>query len=97
MSAIGEPFVPATIPAGTYAGIDEDIPTAAVGNMLITHEGVDEETAYQMTKLMFDNLDRMRSAHGAAEGITPETALDGLPIPLHPGAERYYREIGLMQ
>lgn len=97
VATIGEPFVPATIPAGTYAGIDEDIPTAAVGNMLITHEGVDEETAYQMTKLMFDNIDRMRSAHGAAEGITPETALDGLPIPLHPGAERYYREIGLMQ
>lgn len=97
VSAIGEPFVPATIPAGTYAGIDEDIATAAVGNMLITHEGVSEETAYQMTKLMFDNLDRMRSAHGAAAAITPETALDGLPIPLHPGAERYYREIGLIQ
>ena len=97
VTAIGEPFVPATIPAGTYAGIDEDIATAAVGNMLITHEGVSEETAYQMTKLMFDNLDRMRSAHGAAAAITPETALDGLPIPLHPGAERYYREIGLIQ
>ncbi|MGP9805077.1 TAXI family TRAP transporter solute-binding subunit [Paracoccus sp. NSM] len=97
VTAIGEPFVPATIPAGTYAGIDQDIPTAAVGNMLITHEGVSEETAYQMTKLMFDNLDRMRSAHGAAAAITPETALDGLPIPLHPGAERYYREIGLIQ
>jgi len=97
VTAIGEPFVPATIPAGTYAGIDEDIPTAAVGNMLISHEGVSEETAYQMTKLMFENLERMRSAHGAAADITPETALDGLPIPLHPGAERYYREIGLMQ
>ena len=97
VTAIGEPFVPATIPAGTYAGIDQDIPTAAVGNMLITHEGVSEETAYQMTKLMFDNLDRMRSAHGAAAAITPETALDGLPIPLHPGAERYYRERGWIQ
>lgn len=97
VTAIGEPFVPATIPAGTYSGIDEDIPTAAVGNMLITHEGVSEETAYQMTKLMFDNIERMRSAHGAAEAITPETALDGLPIPLHPGAERYYREIGLIE
>lgn len=96
VTAIGEPFVPATIPAGTYAGIDQDIATAAVGNMLITHEGVSEETAYQMTKLMFDNLDRMRSAHGAAGDITAETALDGLPIPLHPGAERYYREIGLI-
>lgn len=97
VTAIGAPFTPATIPAGTYSGIDQDIPTAAVGNMLITHEGVSEETAYQMTKLMFENLDRMRSAHGAAEGISPETAIEGLPIPLHPGAERYYREAGLIQ
>ncbi|MBM3606086.1 MAG: TAXI family TRAP transporter solute-binding subunit [Alphaproteobacteria bacterium] len=97
VASIGEPFVPAVIPAGTYSGQEQDVPTAAVGNMLITHEGVSEETAYQMTKLMFDNLDRMRSAHGAAEGITTDTALDGLSIPLHPGAERYYREIGLIQ
>ncbi|WP_126975850.1 TAXI family TRAP transporter solute-binding subunit [Frigidibacter oleivorans] len=97
VAAIGAPFTPGVIPAGTYAGLDEDIPTAAVGNMLITHEGVDEETAYQMTRLLFENLDRMRSAHGAARGISPETAVEGLPIPLHPGAERYYREIGLIQ
>ncbi|CAM3210917.1 TAXI family TRAP transporter solute-binding subunit [Paracoccus nototheniae] len=97
VTAVGAPFVPAVIPAGTYAGIDEDIPTAAVGNMLISHEGVSEETAYQMTKLMFENVDRMRSSHGAAEGISPETALDGISIPLHPGAERYYREVGLIE
>ncbi|TGN47715.1 TAXI family TRAP transporter solute-binding subunit [Paracoccus liaowanqingii] len=97
VTAIGAPFAPAMIPAGTYAGIDEDIPTAAIGNMLISHEGVSEETAYQMTKLMFDNVDRMRSSHGAAEGISPETALEGISIPLHPGAERYYREIGLIE
>ncbi|WP_410219146.1 TAXI family TRAP transporter solute-binding subunit [Paracoccus sp. (in: a-proteobacteria)] len=97
VASIGQPFVPAVIPAGTYSGQDQDVPTAAVGNMLITHEGVSEEMAYQMTRLLFENLDRMRSAHGAAEGITPETALEGLSIPLHPGAERYYREAGLIQ
>lgn len=97
VEAIGQPFVPAVIPAGTYSGQDEDVPTAAVGNMLISHEGVSEETAYQMTKLMFDNVDRLRSSHGAAEGISPETALEGISIPLHPGAERYYREIGLIE
>uniref|UniRef100_UPI003AE6BA6F TAXI family TRAP transporter solute-binding subunit n=1 Tax=Paracoccus sp. T5 TaxID=3402161 RepID=UPI003AE6BA6F len=97
VTSIGQPYVPAVIPAGTYSGIDVDVPTAAVGNMLISHEGVSEETAYQMTKLMFENLDRMQSAHGAAAGISPDTALDGLPIPLHPGAERYYREIGLIE
>lgn len=97
VTSIGAPFAPAVIPAGTYDGQDQDVPTAAVGNMLITHEGVSEETAYQMTKLLFENLDRMRSAHAAAEAITPETALDGLSIPLHPGAERYYREAGILE
>lgn len=97
VETIGAPFVPAVIPGSTYAGIEEDIPTAAVGNMLISHEGVSEETAYQMTKLLFENLDRMQSAHGAAAAISTDTALDGISIPLHPGAERYYREIGLIK
>jgi TRAP transporter TAXI family solute receptor len=68
-----------------------------VGNILVTHEDVSEETAYQMTKLMFENLDRLKASHSAAGNIKPETALEGLSIPLHPGAERYYREIGLIQ
>ncbi|RJE79432.1 TAXI family TRAP transporter solute-binding subunit [Paracoccus sp. JM45] len=97
VKSIGAPFVPAIIPAGTYSGQDQDVPTAAVGNMLISHEGVSEETAYQMTKLLFENLDRLKSAHAAAGGISAETALDGISIPLHPGAERYYREIGLIE
>lgn len=94
---IGEPYVPAVIPAGIYRGQDEDIPTAAIGNILVSHEGVSEETAYQMTKLMFENLDRMRAAHSAAESIDIEAAIKGLPIPLHAGAERYYREQGIIQ
>jgi uncharacterized protein len=94
---IGAPFLAATIPAGTYDGQEEDVATAAVGNFLITHDGVSEETAYQMTKLLFDNLDRLAAAHAAARGIDPATALDGMPLPLHPGAERYYREVGLLQ
>ena len=64
--------------------------------MLVTHAGVSDETAYQMTKLLFENLDAMKAAHNAAAGITPEGALVGLTIPLHPGAERYYKEAGLM-
>ncbi|WP_145109421.1 TAXI family TRAP transporter solute-binding subunit [Cereibacter sediminicola] len=94
---IGAPYVPAVIPAGTYSGQDQDVPTAAVGNLLVTHEDVSEETAYQMTKLMFDNIERLKSAHAAAANIKPDTAIEALPIPLHPGAEKYYREIGLIQ
>ncbi len=92
---IGAPFLSATIPAGTYDGQDADVATAAVGNFLITHEDVPEETVYQMTKLLFENLDRLAAAHAAAKAIDPAKALDGMPIPLHPGAERYYPEAGI--
>ncbi|MBZ4690968.1 MAG: transporter solute receptor family protein [Cereibacter sp.] len=94
---IGAPYAAATIPAGTYTGQESDVPTAAVGNILVTSEAVSEETAYQMTKLIFDNLERLKSAHAAAGNITLEGAMEGLSIPLHPGAERYYREAGLIQ
>jgi len=95
--AVGAPYVPAVIPAGTYNGQDADVPTAAVGNVLVTSEAVSEETAYQMTKLIFDNLDRLQAAHSAAGGISLDGALTGLSIPLHPGSERYYREMGLIE
>ncbi|MEI4472632.1 TAXI family TRAP transporter solute-binding subunit [Frigidibacter sp. MR17.24] len=94
---IGAPFMAATIPAGTYNGQTEDVPTAAVGNILVTSDKVDDETAYQMTKLLFENLDRLKSAHAAAGGIKLEQATEGLPIPLHPGAEKYYREAGILK
>ncbi|WP_126978224.1 TAXI family TRAP transporter solute-binding subunit [Frigidibacter oleivorans] len=93
---IGAPYAAAVIPAGTYDGQDADVPTATVGNILVSHDGVSEETAYQMTKLLFENLDRLKSSHAAAGNIRIETAAEGLPIPLHQGAERYYREMGVL-
>jgi TRAP transporter TAXI family solute receptor len=95
VESIGAPYVASVIPAGTYEGQTEDIPTAQIGNILVTHAGVSDEVAYQMTKLLFENLDTLRAAHSAAEGILPEKALSGMPIPLHPGAERYYEEAGI--
>ena len=97
VESIGAPYAPGVIPAGTYEGQDEDVETATVINYLVTHDGVDEETVYQMTKLLFENLDRMTSAHSAAADIALENAVDENPVPLHPGAERYYREQGLIQ
>jgi TRAP transporter TAXI family solute receptor len=95
VEAIGAPYVPTVIPAGTYEGQDEDVTTAAIGNILVTRAGVSDETAYQMTKLMYENLDSLIASHAAARGIDPKAALSGLSIPLHPGAERYYTEAGL--
>ncbi len=90
------PYVASTIPAGTYDGQEEDVPTVAIKNFLITHEDVSEELAYQMTKQLFEHLPELESAHQAAKEISLEGAMEGMPLPLHPGAERYYKEQGLM-
>ena len=93
---LGAPFQAATIPAGTYEGQTEDVPTLAITNILVTSSDVSDEEAYQMTKQLFEHLDDMVAAHNAAKAIKLENGNKGLPIPLHPGAERYYKEKGLM-
>ena len=94
---IGPPFVAATIPAGTYKGQDQDVPTAAVVNYLVTSSAVSDELAYQMTKLIFENLPELANAHAAGRDIKLETAAAGSPAPLHPGAARYYTEKGVLK
>ena len=90
-------YQPALIPAGTYEGQTADVPTAVIPNFLVTHSGVSDELAYQMVKALYDNLDTLYAAHNAAKAIKRENALKGMPVPLHPGAERYYREVGLLK
>jgi TRAP transporter TAXI family solute receptor len=97
VAKLGSPYVAVTIPAGTYPGQTADVPTAAVVNFLVTHDGVPEETVYQMTKQLFENLDQMVAAHKAASAIKLEQATAGMPVPLHPGAARYYKEKGLIK
>jgi len=84
------------IPPNTYDGQTEAVPTATITNILVTRSGVTDELAYQMTKLMFDNLDRLVTAHAAAKAISLDKASKNLPLPLHPGAERFYKEKGLL-
>ena len=94
----GDPaYLPATIPANTYRGQTADVPAAAVQNYLVTHDGVSNETAYGMTKALWTGLDQLVAAHSAAKAIDLKHALDGMPVPLHPGAEKYYREVGLIK
>lgn len=87
----------AVIPANTYAGQTVDVATAAIPNFLVTHAGVSDELAYQMTKSLYENLDTLYAAHNAAKTIKLENAAKGMPIPLHPGAARYYKEMGLIK
>jgi TRAP transporter TAXI family solute receptor len=90
-------YQPSFIPANTYAGQTVDIPTAAIPNFLVTHSGVSDELAYQMAKALYDNIDTMYAAHNAAKTIKRENAVRGMPVPVHPGAARYYKEVGVMK
>jgi len=94
---IGPPFVAVTIPANTYTGQDKDVPTAAVVNYLVTSTAVSDDLAYQMTKLIFESLPELANAHAAGREIKLEGAASGSPVPLHPGAIRYYKEKGLIK
>jgi TRAP transporter TAXI family solute receptor len=94
---IGPPFVSVKIPANTYNGQDKDVPTAAVTNYLVTSSAVSDDLAYQMIKLIFESLPELANAHVAGKEIRIETAATGSPIPLHPGAIRYYKEKGLIK
>src|SRR5580692_8048975 len=94
---IGPPFVPVMIPANTYTGQDKDVPTAAVINYLVTSSAVTGDLAYQMTRLIFESLPELANSHAVGKEIKLETAAMGSPVPLHPGAIRYYKEKGLIK
>jgi len=80
--------------AGIYEGIEEAVPTIAVPNVLVVNAAMDEELAYQITKNMFENVDELIAVHPAANDTTVEFSLGATPIPMHPGALRYYEETG---
>ncbi|WP_122089368.1 TAXI family TRAP transporter solute-binding subunit [Halalkalicoccus subterraneus] len=84
-------FAEDTIPSGTYQGIDEDVDTVSVQAMIATHEGVDESLVQDVTSAIFDNTDSLNTK---ADFISADSALDGMSIDLHPGAQAYFDEQG---
>jgi len=97
VAKMGPPFVPVMIPANTYTGQDKDVPTAAVVNYLVTSSAVTDDLAYQMTKLIFESLPELANSHAAGKEIKLENAVIAGPVPMHPGAIRYYKEKGLLK
>lgn len=87
----------ATIPANTYDGQTSDVPTVAIRNFLVSHTGVSSDDVYVLTKSMFENLPTMVAAHNAAKAIQLASAMQGTTVPFHPGAEKYYREAGVLK
>jgi TRAP transporter TAXI family solute receptor len=92
---IGTPYQEAVIPAGTYKGQDADVKAAAVQNYLVTRANLADNIVYEMTKTMFDNLSELQAAHAAAKAIKLENAAKAPPVPLHPGAAKFYKEKGV--
>jgi uncharacterized protein len=83
------------IPADTYPGQSEAVTTIAQPNFLAVRDDVSEEDVYLITKTMYENLPFLQNIHAATKDMALEKALAGLPIPLHPGALRFYEEQGL--
>jgi uncharacterized protein len=83
------------IPANTYKGQEREIATPAVMAMMVARKDLPEDLVYKFTRAIFDGLPQFHSAHAAAKSLTLQTALNGMPIPLHPGAEKFYREKGV--
>jgi len=88
-------WVPFTIAAGTYPGQSKDVNTIAQPNFLAVNASVDEEHVYILTKTMYENLAFLQGIHPATKAMAISKAMAGLPVPLHPGAQRYYEEVGL--
>jgi uncharacterized protein len=83
------------IPAGTYPGQNEPIETVAQANILATSAVVSEEVIYHVLRTIWDNLEVLHRHHAATRSMSLEQAIAGLPLPLHPGAVRFYREAGV--
>ncbi|MEM9250583.1 MAG: TAXI family TRAP transporter solute-binding subunit [Pseudomonadota bacterium] len=88
----------ATIPGGMYRGNDGDTQTFGVGATFVSSIDVPEDVVYEVVSAVFENIDQFKGLHPAFANLDPaEMANDGLSAPLHPGAEKYFREAGLIQ
>jgi TRAP transporter TAXI family solute receptor len=91
-------FVPLTIPAGTYKGVDKDVPTVGMLAIWACRKDLPEDIVYEIVKAIYspEGLAYLRKVHAAAQSITREDAAKNMPIPLHPGAIKFYKETGLL-
>ena len=89
-----EVYTESIIPAGAYEGFDEEVGTIAVPNFLLANASLDEELAYQVTRVLFEQQEELAQAHPEAENLEIHSAQQVAPLELHPGAQRYYEEAG---
>ncbi len=95
MKAAYPPYFRLSIPANSYKGIDKATPTFGLANGMVISKAVPADIVYQMTKAIFENLSKLKGVHPAFGRVSKVTVLNGFGAPLHPGALKYYREIGV--
>lgn len=86
-----------TIPANSYKGVETDVTTVAVKATLICRKDLPEDAVYNLVKGIFENKDAIAKSHAKGEMLDPEYAVDAISVPFHPGAEKYFKEIGVMK
>ena len=92
-----ELYTPISIPRSTYPGLEADVPTISVANVLVVDREMSEELAYEITRALFEHRDELIAIHPEARNLTPKSAIEGSPVPFHPGAIRFYRERGVWE
>ncbi|MDO5028344.1 MAG: TAXI family TRAP transporter solute-binding subunit [Bacillota bacterium] len=90
-------YIEFNIPGGTYPGVDEDVNTVAVLAVLATNAEESEDTIYNITKALYENLEDLANSHAKGKEIVLEKSADGISIPFHPGAEKYLKEAGVIK
>ncbi|MDR1866684.1 MAG: TAXI family TRAP transporter solute-binding subunit [Treponema sp.] len=85
------------IPARTYRGVDRNVQTLAVKATLIANNQLSEDTVYNLTKNLFESKEQIQNAHVKGTELATEYAVSGISVPFHPGAARYFREIGVLR
>jgi hypothetical protein len=92
------PFLAAVkVPANTYKGQTADVSTVAVNAVLIAGSQLKDDMVYNLTKALFENQAELAAAHAKGKELNAQYAVKGVSIPFHPGAEKYFKEKGLMK
>jgi TRAP transporter TAXI family solute receptor len=91
----GPVYFETKMPKGSYPGVEQDVSTSAVANLLIAHEAMDEKLVYDILAAMFDHKAELVAVHKEAQNIDLKSAIVGSPIPFHKGAIKYFKDKGL--
>jgi len=90
-------FFPVSVKKGTYKGVDQDVPVIGFSSILATHEKTNPDLVYKVVKAIYEHKNELVAIHKVAENLNLKNAMDGIGVPMHEGAKKYYKEVGAMK